>query len=155
MTDTIESVQPSAAYERSSPSIAGRKFAPVNDARNAPMASRYLPACSRSIARMYGSSCAPPARAAAAIQAAAHARRTAARRLRPVATVDPLEILDHRASLFGSEPPQLVPCGLAELHGVPSARLALGDDAVARLRRLGFALAAVVALVLLERPSRV
>src|SRR5688500_20318533 len=109
MTDTIESVQPSAAYERSSPSIAGRKLAPVSDARNAPTASRYLPACSRSIARMYGSSCAAPARANPAAQATAHARRNTARWLGLVATVDPLEILDHRAPLLGREAAQLVP----------------------------------------------
>src|SRR5688572_12825146 len=79
----------------------------------------------------------------------------AARRLRLAATVDPLEILDHRAALFGCEAAQLVPRRLPELHGIAPACISLRRHALSPLRRLRLALAVLVALILLQRPTRV
>src|SRR3954463_12986490 len=70
--------------------------------------------------------------------------------------IDALEVLEDRAPLLGRQTTKLVPARLAELLRVSSVRGRVLRSKKLRIRRgLGFALVAVLTLVLLERTTRV
>src|SRR5689334_16833772 len=76
--------------------------------------------------------------------------------LRRIPRIDPLEVLENGAPLVGGEPAQLVPRGLAELHGGFAAGVGVVRlEFVAGLGRRRLTLAGVLAVVLLQRAAGV
>src|SRR6476646_2970742 len=80
----------------------------------------------------------------------------ATRRLTLRLRIDALEVLHHRLPLLGRQPAQLVPRRLRILEGGAPRRIRLRRFRDLRIRsRLGLALSRVLALVFLQRESRI
>src|SRR5215216_842317 len=123
-------------------------------ARKATSASRHFPACSSSIARIGipGCACACSTAGASATPHAIEMANAALRLLR----IDALEVIEHEAPLLRRQPAEIIPVRRCEPRGSLSVRCSVRRKEQLRARRrLRLALPIVLALVALERPSRI
>src|SRR5258708_35035020 len=152
-----ESLMPSSAYTRSSASTAVGEGAVWTAARSITTASRYFPALSSSSPLMTSGRSSCCARSSGVAMLATSARDATLHTKRPGLgirrTVQPREVIENGAALAGGRRPHLLPCRRAVTHRGTRIDVPAGAERCISFRRRRFALAVVVALLLLERSA--